>query len=856
MKKNSRFMLWILIPVTFLFIAVITTAVWNEVNRNDELREGILPRSFLDTDPNNEIDERNLVEHLEEEGSRDKIAILESGEFEDSGIKENRLCFRVRFLNETGAPVAGVRVTTWPTNVADNKVSDSHGCLVGRLRKVKSDSQFTIHMRAEKEGFERLEKDFSVTLSEGLDLGDVILKLGGIISGRVVTELGKPVSNAEVYCTVPDLHGIDLEKVRVQGPRFRSSSERISKTLSVTNGTFHLPGVPSGKVCLLAGKRDTYWTVSEPLEVPVGGQLTHIELVLESRPASDCIEGIVFYPDGNPAPSATVEGRYRTETREDASNCKADEKGHFRIELGERVPHTIRAYDSERKYEFVEVQDVAPGTLDLMLQFTNLRRNISLFVHDVRGKPLSQFTVNVLLQHKVFRDHQGNELWRDERLDKTYAFLGNKLGENGVTEIPIPGEEFWLTVEAERYLSAELGSYYKGTVPDEIAIEMVSIPGVLGRVTAENLPMERVKVGLHKTVAFGSESFVEGFVCRSQIEPCVTDETDTSGQFCLWLKQSGAFYLRAEVEGYAAWVTGPMVIDHIEGVRDIEIVLGQGGAIEGKLLAAAGRDPSGFNVGISCGDGHPIFRQIGSDGSFRFDHLIPGNWQVQVRDRDRLNKRRWINRYSTGDPASFEKQIPWDCVVEEGKTTIFNFDLTLETECSLAGIFTIDGSLPPGWTASLSEDRLPNSDISRAVLKNDGSFRILNRKAGYYRLTIRGPLGEGRYLLIEDRVTLSAGETSWKYEMYLGKLVLSGVLSSDRGGVHYAYRWKGPGGPSAVLDIRPASEGSVMMLSLPAGKGELVQICQDPVTGERAEVVLSVLDVSPGEVTTVELKDL
>lgn len=855
MSDASSRVLWILIPVFFLLITFLGIVLWRDVKEDDELQEDMNLRSDLTADWKRQGESNSEESLAEHDGLRDKTYVKNTGPFEESSLEQTGLCFRVRFIDEFGAPIAGVRVTTWPSVESDNKVSDSQGCLEGRIRKVRSDTQFTMHLRAEKDGFERLEMDFSVTASQVMDLGDVTLRLGGIIKGRVVDKLGKPVPKATVYCTGSNFQGKDVEKIRIHGPSFRSPYDKEFTAISETNGTFLLSCVPSGKVRLVAGKGDMYWTVSEPLEVPVGGHIAPIELVLEARPAGDRIEGFVFYPDGSPAKNATVEGKYRTETREDTSYCKADEKGHFRIMVSERVPHALRAYDSEKKYEFIEIQDVVPGTLDILLQFTNLRRILSLFVHDVNGLPLSQFTVNVLLQHEVFHDNQGNELWRNEQLDKSYSFQRNELGEKEVIEIPIPNEEFWLAVGAKRYQSVKMGPYFKETAPNKINIKLSLVPGIEGRVTAEGLPLEGVEVGLHKVIEKGAVSFVEGFVCRSQPEPCVTGETDASGHFNLWLKQSGAFYLRAEVDGFASWETGPIVIDHLEGVRDLDIVLGQGGAIEGKLMISADRDPSKFDVGISCGDGHPIFRQIGSDGRFRFDHLIPGYWQVQVRDRDRLSKRRWTNRSSSGDPASLDKQIPWDCVVEEGKTTIFNFDLTMETECSLSGIFTIDGSLPPGWTASLFEDRLPNSDISRVFLKDDGSFRILNRKEGYYRLTIRGPLGEGRYLLIEDRVTLSAGEASWKYEMSLGKLVLSGVLSSDRAGVHFAHRWRGPSSLSAVVDIKPASDGSVVRLSVPAGKGELVQICQDPVTGERTEVVLSVLDVSPGETMTVDLKD-
>ncbi len=75
-------------------------------------------------------------------------------------------------------------------------------------------------------------------------------------------------------------------------------------------------------------------------------------------------------------------------------------------------------------------------------------------------------------------------------------------------------------------------------------------------------------------------------------------------------------------------------------------------------------------LGISRGDGAPHTLRAGLGGHYRFDHLIPGRWQVERRESE-------LDPSSvTTSSSSLTVEIEWSCTVEAGRVTRLDLDLT------------------------------------------------------------------------------------------------------------------------------------------------------------------------------------
>ncbi len=221
-------------------------------------------------------------------------------------------------------------------------------------------------------------------------------------------------------------------------------------------------------------------------------------------------------------------------------------------------------------------------------------------------------------------------------------------------------------------------------------------------------------------------------------------------------------------------------------------------------------------------------RRAGADGTFRFEHLTPGRWDVVKRDEE-------IGRY--GEAASFEggffakrPTLPWVCIVEEGKTTRYDLDLTRGAGCFLKGKLTLDGKPPAPWSATIVEDKnqqIFSSDSPPVTLDFEGGFTLFAETPGRYFLFLSGTPKEGRYLRIRDEVTLAKGENPWSLDLTLGEVILENPARLHEEGSLLLYLWKGMGDLEAVVQIKTDGSVETQALTVPAGKGWIIRARPD-----------------------------
>jgi hypothetical protein len=343
---------------------------------------------------------------------------------------------------------------------------------------------------------------------------------------------------------------------------------------------------------------------------------------------------------------------------------------------------------------------------------------------------------------------------------------------------------------------------------------------------------------------------VHEFPCRVNPEAEGSITTGEDGKFVLSVRKSGVFYLYTAHEGFALWEKGPIPIDHRTGLEGITVNLVKGGALLGRVWMPPGRDPAGVIVALSRGDPFPESQRTHTDGTFRFENLTPGRWQVERREKEITG----IQYMSTKDEDLEPPTIPWVCYVEEGKTTRHDLDLTGGTKCLLKGRLTLDGVAPAGWEAQLlTADSARRKVLQECPLDLEGGFILTTQTPGAYCLLLTSMESGSSKLSLVDRLELTDGETVWNADLATGWLELRSSIPVDKRTTKIWHRWKGPDHLEASTEIHlePALES--IRFRVPAGSGRIIRLEKAASKERIMEDVLAEVEVSAGESVTIQL---
>jgi hypothetical protein len=480
---------------------------------------------------------------------------------------------------------------------------------------------------------------------------------------------------------------------------------------------------------------------------------------------------------------------------------------------------------------------------------------IELVVLDTRRAPLESFAVELLGVDPSADLDALVEEFGEERAAELVAEFAPRLGglaraehADGRARIALPDEPFFLRVLAPAHRVSQIGPLDPARVGTLIECTLDPAPGLAGIVLRNGAPIAGVRVELHAAVAAEEKVIVDGE--RVRVHPAVLDDarTDSEGRFVLTARSAGSYFVRAEPATGAPAEVGPITVDTTLHGPALELQLGQGGAIEGRVKLARGADPEGAIVGISRGDGAARTQRVASDGSFRFEALIPGPWRVELRKTEVFGPARMIESIQASDIEPFDLEP--SCTVYEGKTAFVDvFDVAPQT-FSFEGRLEIDERAAVGWTAKLGPARKLDIDGEGwSELDADGRFVLRVQAPGDYRLMLRRRGSELQEQLLFQDLTLHGGEAPWERELHTGKLQLAGLDAWDDNGtpavLHY---WKGPGELFGVA--MPVGSGE-RTIEVPAGDAEICApgASEDP----RSWKVLRAITVPRGGELRVEL---
>lgn len=722
---------------------------------------------------------------------------------------------RAHFVDDFEMDLAGVELTCALPKLSGTSGADGEVLIEATVAEVHR-GKLRI-LKAKLPGFFRRKLDVTLRPGAVIDLGTVELVSAGTISGFVREPDGLSAGGLEVVCTNRGpVHFTPATRSRPAGV--------LSSTSTNAQGHFVLNDVPVGDMRFWAGGEGWSWgftdaTVERGVETP-------IDIQVERLQAEDVIELLVVDPNGDPVPDAPISYHYRSEGRSGSGGTRSDEEGRCRYRLALIAPHDFAAQDPEHELRPAIARQVDPGTLGLVLQLGEAR-TLTLNAKDEAGAPIDEFSASV--------SYVATQL----------SLSGQRISSDpeaspGRVALILPTETFVVRVDAEGYQTAKVGPLDPETVGASIDVELRTLPGIRGRVVdRRGEPVGGAAVSLHPLVGEGDYVTINGFNCRSRQSASASGRSDEQGEFALTLRESGRFVLRVEASGLAPVETGPFDWTASVGARGLEVVVGAGGSLEGKVIPLPGQSAVGVIVGLSRGDGFGVTQRTDAKGSYRFDDLTPGRWLIEHRDEELSPNSINSSSGSTQEPV----EIPWNCEVFDGATTRFDLDLTQRSPVVLTGSLKFDGKAAADWDASLKLGG-QGPELSRDELDAQGAFELDHDQAGPHELWIQGWAPGSMMFFLRAELDLEFGENQWSRDFPTGTIEGDVALRHLGARPRISIDWNEEG----VLftgSISPSEDGSFEIEGCPAGSVRLT------LRNEGIDDIVRTLDLRAGRVERV-----
>jgi hypothetical protein len=384
-------------------------------------------------------------------------------------------------------------------------------------------------------------------------------------------------------------------------------------------------------------------------------------------------------------------------------------------------------------------------------------------------------------------------------------------------------------------------------------------------VKAAGEPVANARVSLWEMADAHTRIEKNGFVSRLHPDSEDTTTTDEQGFFQLDPTRPGGddhesffhrdpkeprtFAILCEAEGWSLAEVSPLDIDPAVGVDGIQIALVKGGALEGKVLTAPGKEPAGVVVGLDRTDGKPRTLRVGPDGRFRFDHLTPGRYRLARADAE-FSPDHMSTSWSNGPDVHAE--YPTNCSVDEGRATKFDLDLRDDQPCVLVAQVSVNGVPATGWTASLRPSEIATTQkIPGGAVDGQGRLRIEAPEAGPRRLVLEPPAQTSDTAQFEIPVDLHRGENPLPVDLSVGSI--RGHCSASPADSVLQFSTEAPSGPVFRALVHLDANGRFEMPCVPAGPGRIGRNTVQPDGGTWGPVAQVHADVPRGGSVDVEV---
>jgi RNA polymerase sigma-70 factor (ECF subfamily) len=580
-------------------------------------------------------------------------------------------------VDEEGAPVVRATISSFFGNALAETSHDGSFQLLSLDPNQQHNS-----LMVTKEGYVKEPVSFDL---EQQELLTVTLQRGVRLQGIVLDANSRGVDGASLYIG------------------FSPSAWNRINAVSAADGSFCFPNVPSGSQTL-GVQRAGMAPVLQTLEIPSDTELlAGIRVVLQP---GRYLAGTVQDPQGNPRTRVGVSARQNGDYI--GRRTATDEHGRFRLEglPAEGVALEFFGTDLVRKSEAMPVMDRE----DLLITVLPASRVTGRVIDGNTGLPIQDFTVRL---ERVAADNgaEGESFhpWMGEGSRFTDA-EGIFLTSQGELR---PDQSVGIVVQAKGYGPA-WRTVQVTLQPrlDDLVIELFAGSAVRGVVLQAN--------GVAPARGAQVRPFAEdAWQLRFPHEPFGTAVAicDERGFFDLQDLPPGPHLLLVEIPDLPAFLHGPLEVPTV-GSAPAQRVLPPQGSLQGRLLDEQGVALAAATVVVwpHSEERRSLFgtqeRTTASDGSFQFDSLADGAYQVAYRVAEQ------------GTQVLAISTVVW---VEDGQET----HLTLQPPggARVHGLVRCPISLPETLHVRFtSEDR----EVDFVTVAVDGRFACEGLLAGSY----------------------------------------------------------------------------------------------------------------------------
>lgn len=624
---------------------------------------------------------------------------------------------RGRVIDEHGAPVAGATVCTYPRE-RNQTLTDDEGCFrLGCLDPKKQRTRVSALHSGFVSASVRVEPDSAEAELE------LVLRRGASLAGRVVTEAGKPVADAQVsFGTYPSRTG-----------------ERTTRSDAL--GAFSLDVVPEGNNTLWATLRG--WApASIKVDVPGSGD-SLVELEIMLRPGF-VLAGIVLDQDDQPMAGAQIQPestRVRGIAGYVGRRAITGADGRFLLDDLTQARVLLRVW--AEGCSGLEEMVTADGS-DLVLRPQRAGRLAGRVVDGATGEPLDSFVIRFVAARLGLGENGSSSYsaeWRRPGMSFNgtdgYWDSGSEALEVGsVTGVEASAPGYAMCVNDYVVVPADPNA-------EPLLAELQSGATLRGFVVnaASGSPLAGARV---RRFTDGDPDGFPRFVLDAGFEA----STNADGGFEFEQVPLGTMYLFVDETELPLAIDGPFEVQLNGSAVDRSIQVGPGGRLVGRLLDGDGRPLGGEIVSLYSLDAPDDDREreatTDAEGAYSIGGLVPGQYHL-----------RWV--LTRG-----EQRLGHDLLrlirIEDRRT--LEFDLRPGGHTTLRGTLEFEGELPENVWVTLSPEQEPThwAQRMRGAVVEDGTFVVTHLEAGAWNVHARS-MEDGQMVSGGARVVLPSEGT-------------------------------------------------------------------------------------------------
>ncbi len=559
--------------------------------------------------------------------------------------------------------------------------------------------------------------------------------------------------NASISGIAVDSSGRPFPTARIIASPVSPSVSRGGGADARSNGTFEIARLTAGtyRLQLVPPEQRTWNPNKEDLRVEVGpGEaVTGVKLVYNPE-GIFTITGQVLDTKNNPIEDAWVFASGPT-----SKSTRTDERGVYHLADLDEGFYYLDA--SHREFSMERLSNVAAGSKNVDFILQGLGAVSGRVVRADNGQPVKEFELS----------HRPGEYYFLRTEDANRGDFKTFRSDDGTFLLEnIPVGPRTVIARAPGLLPgyATMPDIVEGNTTDNITIRLEAGQRLEGLVAeADGTPISGVEIFLGHVNHLASPERTES-VARTNLE----------GTFEVEGISADVRILTAVHLKYAPAVA-PIYFDRSGKPAPVNIVLNQGGSIEGTFRANGNPVPSSY-ISIEY-PGQPELpetqTQTGSDGFYRIGEIVPG--EVQAKAHFRIQEDNPRNRWIVSKPT----------VVKVGKVTKLDFDFSPGTSV-IEGVVTINGETPVGYSVWIFVTTDYGQASSRAIIDPDGYYRAENVPSG---------IATVRYG--------SRADKQYTFEIGEGELVQQDIVFSGQGTV--------------IPEVRGWQEGESVRIYLLAG---------------------------------------